>query len=90
MENAFEQTQEQMKKMAIPQARNPQIDANGNVIANEPLDMRTPDQRRIPADISSLSLPPAFASQPPTQAIVREGSRLLRWNELAVTWVRYL
>ncbi len=63
MENAFEQTQKQMKEMATHQAQNPQIDVNGNAIANELLDLRALGQRRIPADLSSLSLPPAFASQ---------------------------
>ncbi|HIA65035.1 TPA: hypothetical protein EYN98_03000 [Candidatus Poribacteria bacterium] len=33
MENAFEQTQKQMKEMATHQAQNPQIDVNGNAIA---------------------------------------------------------
>ena len=51
---AFERTQQQM---ATHRAQNPQIDVNGNAAANELLDLRGLGQRRIPADISSLSLP---------------------------------
>ena len=69
MAEAFERTQQQMQKMATHRAQNPQIDVNGNAVSNELLDLRALGQRRIPADISSLSLPPAFASQLAAQTI---------------------
>ena len=69
MAEAFERTQQQMQRMATHRAQNPQIDVNGNAVANELLDLRALGQRRIPADISSLSLPPAFASQLAAQTI---------------------
>ena len=60
---AFSQTEERMKKMRAHLSQSPQIDANGNGVANELLDLQALGDRRIPADISSLSLPPAFGSQ---------------------------
>ncbi|MDP7000158.1 MAG: hypothetical protein QF569_29235, partial [Candidatus Poribacteria bacterium] len=69
MAEAFERTQQQMQKMATHRAQNPQIDVNGNAVSNELLDLRALGQRRIPADISSLSLPPAFATQLAAQTI---------------------
>ncbi len=60
---AFSQTEERMKKMRAHHSQSPQIDANGNGVANELLDLQALGDRRIPADISSLSLPPAFGSQ---------------------------
>ena len=66
---AFERTQQQMQKMATHRAQSPQIDVNGNAVSNELLDLRALGQRRVPADISSLSLPPAFANQLTAQTI---------------------
>ncbi|MDP7000046.1 MAG: T9SS type A sorting domain-containing protein, partial [Candidatus Poribacteria bacterium] len=52
-----------MERMRAHESQLPQIDVNGNGIANELLDLRALGERRIPADISSLSLPPAFGQQ---------------------------
>jgi hypothetical protein len=63
VEQAFSQTKDKMERMRAHESQLPQIDVNGNGIANELLDLRALGERRIPADISSLSLPPAFGQQ---------------------------
>ena len=63
IEQAFSQTKDKMKRLRAHESQSPQIDVNGNGIANELLDLRALKERRIPADISSLSLPPAFGQQ---------------------------
>ena len=63
IERAFSQTKEWMDGLLVHQSQRPQIDVNGNGTANELLDLQVLGDRRIPADIPSLSLPPAFGQQ---------------------------
>jgi len=52
-----------MERMRAHESQSPQIDVNGNGIANELQDLRALGERRISTDISSLSLPPALGSK---------------------------
>ena len=52
-----------MGRMRAHESQSPQIEVNGNGVGNELLDLRALGERRIPANISSLSLPPAFGQQ---------------------------
>ena len=63
VEQAFIQSQDKMERMRAHESQSPQIEVNGNGIGNELLDLRALGERRIPANISSLSLPPAFGQQ---------------------------
>ena len=63
IEQAFSQSKDKMERFLAHRTQSPQIDVNGNGIANELLDLQALGERRIPADISSLSLPPTFGQQ---------------------------
>ena len=51
-----------MERMRAHESQSPQIDVNGNGIANELLDLRALGERLISTDISSLSLPLPWAA----------------------------
>ena len=63
IKEAFLSTESWMSKNFAHRDQYPQIEVNGNGVSNEAFDFRALGDRRIPADISSLSLPPAFISQ---------------------------
>ena len=65
IKEAFQSTELWMSKNYAHRDQYPQIEVNGNGVSNEAFDFRTLGDRRIPADISSLSLPPTFTTELP-------------------------